>query len=771
MRRALTPLALLALAAPALAAEKVEPKQTYWQALPGVGYVDFDADHNPVFHTENGFYFAGSKQLVTRPGHATGSAIYCDRSGRLWVLNYQKGCAYYGAAGKWDQIDRRPVRLFDTDGRVFLFDGTGVNVLGADGKWTAQPICEKPHREGVHFVESGKRVWLWGSREKPGGRDGMLGVWSFADGKWTHHTARTGLPFDSIRWLHPLADGTFVVIEDRTGPEFRSRLRLWHPDRPLTDKERAAWEGTQIGAPDPLTGTDGTLYLPAHRRTDGLTAVSAKGAVSHIAYPDWLNGPHPQAPRHGRSVVFGALGEKPPALPSGDGHFLGADRDGRYYFVRGNDGPHFYKGAVVTVVWPKHEKPGDVLRVEKEKIPMTRGVRDDAGKIWAEPAYGGALYQWHGGKWLETPVAPLYHPVWTARPASPWNEWTWNAGHLFRLHGKGGNLLVVRVRDVYQLDEPPNGEFAPPRPIVDRTFPHPAPAPGVPGAGEKPKYWLEAFLFHGGKWSGPLDIKKLFADHAAALLSDFPTASGGAAYFALANDGTRLWAAFDGKVVTAAKDGKVTESEWPREKPKRPLPFVALGAFADKTVVLAGESGDAHQLVWADGKVTASKFALPTGAIRTPVSLTQWRLAADGTFWLWTADPQGHRAQVWHFREGKWTEAKGVGSPLYEDADGGIVCLPEPRWAYRHHLLVVKGAETKELLFPREEWQLGFTDVPKDARPWAVGDALLYVDASGARPVVRWRLLSGGSVAGSTAPAVTDGKGTVLLGGLRGALK
>lgn len=770
MRRALTSLVLLAFAVPAAAAEKVEPQPTYWQTLPGVGYVDFDTDRNPVFHTESGFYFAKSGQLVKRPEHATGSAIYCDRSGRLWVLNYHKDCAYYGGTGKWEQIDRRPVKLFDDrSGRAFLFDGKSVHVL-ADGKWTAQDICEKRHGEDVHFVESGKRVWLWGSREKPGGRDGMLGVWSFADGKWTHHTAKTGLPFDSVRWLHPLADGRFVVIEDRVGKEPTSRVRTWHPDRALKDDERGKWEAKPHGPSDPLTGTDGTLYLADNLRNSGVTAISPKGDVSLTEYKDWYERRLLQARLHGRYVVFGALGEKPLALPAGDGEFIGADRDGRHYFVRGGEDRHYHKKAVVTVVWPKHEKPGELLHVEKEKMPMTRVVKDDAGKIWAEPDYGGGLFQWHGGKWLETPVAPLYHPAWTARPASPWNEWTWNASHLFRLHGKGGSVLAVRVRDVYQQDEPPTPDGSPPRPIVDRAFPHPAPAPGVPAAGEKPKYWLEAFLFSGGKWVGPLDVKKLLADHAATLLTDFPTTSGNAGFFAFANDGARLWAAFDGKVLTAAKDGKVTESEWPREKPKRPLPFVTLCTFADKKVVLAGEYGDAHELKLADGKVAASKYTLPTGVVRNAVSVTNWRLAKDGTFWLWTAGLDGTRAQVWHFREEKWAEQKGVGSPLYEDADGGLVCLAEPRWAYRHHLMVVRGAETKELLFPREEWQFGFTDVPKDAHLWAVGDALLFVDASGAKPVVRWRLLSGGFVPGFV-PAVADGKGTVLLGALRGVLK
>ncbi len=45
----------------------------------------------------------------------------------------------------------------------------------------------------------------------------------------------------------------------------------------------------------------------------------------------------------------------------------------------------------------------------------------------------------------------------------------------------------------------------------------------------------------------------------------------------------------------------------------------------------------------------------------------------------------------------------------------------------------------------------------------------LYCLEPGAKPVLRWRVLSEGVY--GIAPAVVDDKGTVLFGGLRGSLK
>lgn len=142
-----------------------------------------------------------------------------------------------------------------------------------------------------------------------------------------------------------------------------------------------------------------------------------------------------------------------------------------------------------------------------------------------------------------------------------------------------------------------------------------------------------------------------------------------------------------------------------------------------------------------------------------------WKLAKDETLWYWTANMYGQGARVWHYRDGKWVEKKGVGVPIHEDANGDMWCLPEPR-ADKFQLLAVNGKETKEFAFAPEE-PLGFTAVPKGEAVWAVGDRL-YCLEPGAKPVLRWRLLS--EPVYGLAPAVIDDKGTVLLGGLRGNL-
>ena len=164
---------------------------------------------------------------------------------------------------KWETLDHHPVRLFDDSaGRVFLFDGKNVRVLGTDGKWSVEEICQNRHSEGVNFVEQGKRIWLWGSRELPGGLNGMLGVWSYEDGKWTHHDTKTGLPFDSVNWMHPLADGRFVLMQDRAANGGVWAPVFWHPDRKLMDEEKVVLrlkELVSLGGQS--TGIDGTLYL------------------------------------------------------------------------------------------------------------------------------------------------------------------------------------------------------------------------------------------------------------------------------------------------------------------------------------------------------------------------------------------------------------------------------------------------------------------------------------------------------------------------------
>jgi hypothetical protein len=780
MSRLTTLLYAALLTAPAAAADepKIELKETYWQRPADVGGVTLDTNRNPVFHLKDGFYFSKTGKFVAYPKDASWANPFIDRTGRVWCVSYNQSTVQLWTGTAWESLKHHPVRLFeDSQDRVFLFDGHNVRVLGTDGKWVVQAITEKRHSEGVHFVESGKRVWLWGSRELPGGADGMLGAWSLADGKWTRHDTKSGLPFDSVHWMHPLADGRFVMLEDRPPGGAGAQPVFWHPDRKLKDDEKSVFRDpnfrTQGG--DPATGIDGTLYVGAARGfKGGLATISPKGEVGFLTNREERLDRLPQANIQWQNVVFANPGEPPPVLPHTEGGFLGADRDGRYYYrAAGSSKKNPDRTAGVAVVWPKHEKPGDVLRLEKEKVAMTRVVKDEAGKVWAEQQYGGGLFQWHRGKWLETPVLPLYHPAWTARPASPWNDWTSAAARLVRVPGKDGALLVVRVRDVYQTDEPPGGEFVPPRAIRDPNFPHPAPAPGVPAAGEKPKYWLEAFLFRGGKWSGPTDLRRLLASESAALLADFPTAAGEMSYCAFVNDGARLWVAFDGKVLTGDKTGKVIEADWPLEKPKHPLPFVMLSATADGKVVLSGTLGDGHALaVSPEGKVVATDFAMPGGspAANPNDALAHWKLAKDGTLWYWTETVYKFGARVWHLRDGRWAEKKGLGAPFHEDADGNLWCHPEPRLAGKLRVLVASGTRTNELDFPQDEWKLGVTAIPKGAVAWASDDHLYCVEPGGpgGRPVLRWRLLTE-SIYGH-APAVTDAKGTVLFGAFRGEL-
>jgi hypothetical protein len=454
-----------------------------------------------------------------------------------------------------------------------------------------------------------------------------------------------------------MGDGRLIVMDYQPPGFGRSPPWYWHPDRKLPPSEMNVLPKAPIvvGRSETAYGIDGALYFGNEPGGNNVwIALDGKGKVHSLPKHNGLAG-LPHALVNGRRVVFTKLGEMPPILPARDGEFIGADRDGRYYLCAHSAGWKGYgRGVTVTAVMPKHEKPGDVLRLEAEKRPLRNIVKDDAGKIYAEPAYGGGLLQLHAGKWIDTPVLPLYHPRWTSRPAPPWHECTWNTARLFRLHGKNGGVFIVRLRDVYQNEEPPDGDRFNPPPLRFRGV-HPAPPPPVAKEGERPKYWLEAWLLRDGKWSGPTEVRKLLAEHAATLLSDSPTTGGAMSYFAFAHDGTRLWAAFDGQVLTCDKSGKLTEADWPREKPNRPAPFVILGRLAGGKVLLSGTTGDGHVLSFADGKVKATEFAMLGNhpAANPREQLAYWKLAKDGTLWYWVTDPHGYRAQVWYHRGGK----------------------------------------------------------------------------------------------------------------------
>ena len=192
-----------------------------------------------------------------------------------------------------------------------------------------------------------------------------------------------------------------------------------------------------------------------------------------------------------------------------------------------------------------------------------------------------------------------------------------------------------------------------------------------------------------------------------------------------------------------------------------------LSNLPDKKILLTGAYGKGHTLsVSPEGKIAATEFAMPDGfpPANPRETKNRWKLAKDNTLWFWPVDEYGLGGHVWHFCEGKWAEKKGVGVPFHEDADGNLWCHPEAQLAGKVQVLVVNGTETKELAFTPENLQLGFTEVPKDAAIWVLGDRLYCLDPNGpgGQPMLRWRLLSE-SVYGHV-PVVIDSKGNVLLG-------
>jgi hypothetical protein len=453
-----------------------------------------------------------------------------------------------------------------------------------------------------------------------------------------------------------------------------------------------------------------------------------------------------------RVVVFAKLGESPPFIPACAGDFLGADRDGRYYFNRYAVGWKSYaKGIHVTVVSPKHEQPGQICRVTRERTPIVHITKDDTGKIWGEPTAGGAVLQWNNGQWVDTPVQPLLRPHWIARPAPPWTNFQWNSNAIFRAHGKNGSLLVVRVRDFYQIEAMPEPKDKPS--VVPRY-----PAPGAP------LYHLEAHFYRNGKWSEPTPLREFVAKHAATLISEFPTSQGEMNFLAYANDGKRLWFAADGKVFTADKHGTITESAWPLPQmraPLSPLSPVMLAQQPDGKVLFCANRNFAHTLAFANGKVTTEAATMPGGA-------TRWWRTRDQSLWMWHADADNLKPQVWLFGEKEWREHKELGVPLTETATGELwflPVLPDPKTL---KLSVARGAKIQEVAIAEAELPLGFDEVPQGAILWVWGDRLFRLEP-GEKPRVTWRILSEKRFGGGL--VTTDAKGYMLFGHAHGLLK
>ncbi|MCI0459882.1 MAG: hypothetical protein L0Z62_23270 [Gemmataceae bacterium] len=699
----------------------LEPR--YWQVLSGVGWVHVDNFGNPWYRTATGDVAATyHKEVRTIPPST--KLLLGDRQGRIWLQELYKQADVRCYDGKvWKQVPVKARQAFEAaDGRVFLLDATHVHVLDR-GTWSAQRVFAKDSYPHAHFAEDRKgRVWFWAPatpKSHWGEAAGTRGVWSHAGGKWVNHHPGTGFPVEDVAHLFPWNEGRFVILR-REGPH-EDNFFVWSPDRKLTDKERSllppghtarrigyAWidlDGVRYfnveGLAAPGKEYPGRLQMVAVSPTGAARVLTAR---EKERFQSLFHGLYENAGR-----AFGRLSDKPSPVPVQPGEAICRDREGRVYF-RHHPG--------IGVVWPKYEKPGDVLRVERAATAVRRVFQDSAGGIWGQTEYEPvALRRWSGKGWEDTPVKIPPHPPWTARRGPPWLSWTQPRAHF--ITGRGGMVLAVVVRDVYQ------DAFAkePEKLKGWQAILQAGQARLQPGA---PEHWLEGWLLREGQWLGPLKLENLVGRERLALANHFTEPSRRGAAFALQGDGKgRVWLARDGKVFVHDGDG-VAEWTVPGKKSGHE-PALSLCLLPDGRMLCASPAKlgyQLHALTAKGGRITAEPFAAP----KWPDYVSQWQapgllVSKGGDLFLWLGLSSGSRELVWVRRGGQWVERKDLGRPLFEQ-DGAVWCLPGEGHQHGHKdrgYRIVRGDKTITFPWPNA-YSFGELTVGPDGKVYAACD-------------------------------------------------
>jgi hypothetical protein len=499
------------------------------------------------------------------------------------------------------------------------------------------------------------------------------------------------MPTDDIGMLLPLADDRFLLVAPLEGKQHG--FTVWSPSREPNAEDRKIYDVI------PPTGSyydgvdlDGCYHFRCQKRANvwkyALIPPRGEARLLSPAEAERLR----QLPR-GRyengSRIFGRMDEVPHAIPGALREAICRDREGRIYFRAGNG---------VNVLWPKCERPGDVIHWRADPRGVQPLFQTADGVVWGRSGEeeNQALVRWEDGRWTDTPVKPMPHPPWGARMAAPWK-----ASSPLYLPGRDNTVLAVVMRDIYQdlqaehkdLDHWSIMRMAPPK------------------TGERK--WPEAWLYSGGKWSGPAKLPALFAKHGRALAAAYSEPAREAAWFALQGDGQgRLWVAYDTRVL--AVDGDDVK-EWAcPDAAGDPATWFSLCRLPDGRMLLVqfsaqpkGVANSLRALSFKDGKILAEDFPEPPGFAASYGSAPPTAFVArDKSLWL-TRFPRP--TQVWRFHLGQWEPRKDLAQLLYEEADGslwftpawtGKAPSPEER-GYR----VVKGERTSVFKCP-VDWRL-----------------------------------------------------------------
>ncbi len=676
------------------AAEPITIREQYWQVLPRASWVGVDHKGDPWFPCVGGDV-AASYDETPHTVSPYERMLLGDSSGRIWTYKRYKNesTRYYdGKVWHETQIKSR-LAAEDDAGRVFLFDAVTIHVLDK-GAWSKHTVFAAPSGCHARFKkDDAGRMWFWGTEASRGSATlprwpGTRGVWVFNKGTWTNRHTGNGFPVDDMAALLPLSDGRFLIV--RSDYAKSPSVFLWSPDRKLAKGEATLFAPAETARQVSYCGTDlaSVHILSGRGGRSELFTVSADGAVTWLSEKQIES--YRQTPKgiyeNGHNIYW-RFNRPPPLCPVHPHEVICQDRHGRIYF-RHRPG--------VGVLWPKHEKPGDTLRVAHGRR-VTRVFRDSSGTVWGqtfrEPT---VLVKWDGERWQDTPVKLVPHPRWFCHHGPPWHSWHVQMPVL--LPGDDGTFLAVALRDVYQdiATEPTSGEIDWGE-VLTR---------GKELAEKRGKaYWFEGWLHKNDKWIGPLPIEELLQTHRATLTAQFTANPKQTAPFMLQSNGKCLWAAYEGKVVALA-DGK--KGRWELSgKPKQGLPKVGLCRLPDGRMLCSSPNGEykgfqLHALSWQHDRIAAEAFPLPEQAAYSSNYRNDWfpYSTKNGDLWLWL----GYR--TCQFRDGNWRVREDLNRPMFEETDGSIWFLPgdgfDSRSDKNRGYRIAKGDATYTFPWPRE---------------------------------------------------------------------